>query len=202
MNVEEEQERLDTWAEALSSQGYLVAEPLPPTLLLALQRRSKQVHYQPAQVGRQHKRLDPQIRSDRIAWTNAGQGVDAQWMQWLDGLQRGLNQRLFLGLAQHESHYAWYPPGASYQRHRDAFATPGHSNRVVSLVLYLNASWPEHSGGELVLYPNAPDGSEPLAKLEPSPGRMVLFMSAELPHQVLPGQQDRYSLAAWFRGFS
>lgn len=202
MNVEVDKGRLDAWAEALGSQGYLVDAPLPDRLLADLQARAATVNYRPAEVGRQHKRLDPNIRGDEIAWVSSSDPIDAAWMRWLDNLQQGLNRRLFLGLQQHESHYAHYPSGASYQRHRDAFAASGQSNRIVSLVLYLNETWSESWGGELVLYPKDKQVLLPLEHLSPIPGRLVMFMSEDFPHEVLAGRQNRYSLAAWFRGSS
>ncbi len=197
-----DEEMLDAWAAGLSADSLVVARPLPSQLLTALQQRALQVSYKAAHVGRAQRRLAPEVRSDAIAWVTANHGVDAQWLTWLDALQLGLNRRLFLGLTHHESHYAFYPPGASYQRHRDAFAADGYSNRIVSLVLYLNETWSDTAGGELVVYGDSKGDAEPLKRLAPLPGRLVLFLSADLPHEVLPAQQNRYSLAAWFRGSS
>lgn len=197
-----DEKMLDAWAAGLSADSLVVAQPLSSELLAGLQQRAQQVSYKPAQVGRAQRRLAPEVRSDEIAWTTANDRVDAQWLAWLDALQLGLNRRLFLGLTHHESHYAFYPPGARYHRHRDAFAADGYSNRTVSLVLYLNEIWPDTAGGELVVYSDSETNAEPLKRLAPLPGRLVLFLSADLPHEVLPAQQNRYSLAAWFRGSS
>lgn len=202
MNLGPDDKMLDAWADGLKATSMVIAEPLPSALLMALQQRALQVSYKPAQVGRIQRRLAPQVRSDKIAWVSANHAVDAQWLAWLDALQLGLNRRLFLGLTHHESHYALYPPGARYQRHRDAFAASGHSNRIVSLVLYLNQAWSAAAGGELVIYPSLDPQAAALEQLAPLPGRLVLFLSADLPHEVLPAQQNRYSLAAWFRGSS
>ncbi|MFW5816629.1 MAG: 2OG-Fe(II) oxygenase [Wenzhouxiangella sp.] len=106
-----------------------------------------------------------------------------------------LNRRLFLGLFEFEAHYAHYPAGAFYRRHVDSFQ--GAANRVVSLVAYLNADWRDDDGGELVLYEAA--GRTRLATLAPRAGRVVLFMSEELPHEVLPARRERLSIAGWFR---
>lgn len=201
MNLVPDDQMLDAWAEGLKADSLVVVEtPLPQALLVGLQERARQMSYKPAQVGRKHRRLAPEVRSDEIAWVTASNSTDAQWLAWLDRLQIGLNRRLFLGLTHHESHYALYPPGARYQRHRDAFATTGHANRIVSLVLYLNQSWPEAAGGELVIYRSTEPNATALRQLAPLPGRLVLFLSADLPHEVLCAQQNRYSLAAWFRG--
>ncbi|MEE3168550.1 MAG: 2OG-Fe(II) oxygenase, partial [Pseudomonadota bacterium] len=33
----------------------------------------------------------------------------------------------------------------------------------------------------------------------PEMGRMAVFMSEEVPHEVLPANRTRHSLACWFR---
>ena len=33
----------------------------------------------------------------------------------------------------------------------------------------------------------------------PSFGTIVVFLSEEFPHEVLPAKRDRYSIAGWFR---
>ena len=110
-----------------------------------------------------------------------------------DELRQALNQAFYLGLADYESHFAHYPPGAFYQKHLDRFRDD--DRRTVSAVLYLNDDWQADQGGALRLYP---DGGEPLDVL-PEAGTLVLFMSADLPHEVLPATRERLSLTGWFR---
>ena len=52
----------------------------------------------------------------------------------------------------------------------------------------------EH-GGALRLY--LADQTE--LDVLPSAGTLVLFISAELPHEVLPATRERLSLTGWFR---
>jgi SM-20-related protein len=33
----------------------------------------------------------------------------------------------------------------------------------------------------------------------PSGGKLVLFLSADFDHEVLPATRDRFSIACWFR---
>ena len=70
-------------------------------------------------------------------------------------LRDALNRRLLLGLHELEAHYALYPAGAHYDRHRDRFRDD--DARVLSAVLYLNRDWTEADAGALRLY--LPDGS-------------------------------------------
>lgn len=135
------------------------------------------------------------VRRDRIHWIGNEHPGGAAWLDWLERLMRYLNRRLFLGLFSVESHLSLYRPGDFYRKHLDAFK--GHSNRVLSLVTYLNRGWEPEQGGELVIYSPADDGE--LLRITPGFGTLVLFLSEEFPHEVLPTQRDRYGVAAWFR---
>ena len=103
--------------------------------------------------------------------------------------------RLFLGLFSFESHFAHYSPGAYYKRHYDAFR--GEANRVLSVITYLNPAWLPTDGGELVIYNDDKDRDG--IKVVPLYGTLVIFLSEEFPHEVLPSSRDRHSVAGWFR---
>lgn len=138
--------------------------------------------------------LQPDVRGDRIHWLEAGQSEACdRYLAIMEALRIALNRGLCLGLEEYESHFAFYAPGASYLRHRDQFRHD--DSRTVSVIVYLNANWlPEH-GGALRLHP------EGLATRDISPvgGRIVVFLSADMPHEVLPATRDRLSLTGWFR---
>ena len=53
------------------------------------------------------------------------------------------------------------------------------------------------NSGELVIYENEEDlqGQKVLPKL----ATLVVFLSEEFPHEVLPAKKDRYSIAGWYR---
>ena len=97
-----------------------------------------------------------------------------------------------LGMESLEAHFACYPPGAGYARHRDRFADD--DARVLSLACYLNPDWPDDADGALRLH--LPGGARDIA---PLPGFVVLFLSDEVEHEVLPATRDRWSIAGWFR---
>lgn len=64
-------------------------------------------------------------------------------------------------------------------------------------MVYLNPGWLPDDGGELVLYSDeAEQGS---LRVMPAFGTLVVFLSEYSPHDVLPTQRDRYSIAGWFR---
>lgn len=135
------------------------------------------------------------IRRDRIFWLNRQRPVQARFLDQMETLRLSLNRELFMGLFEFEGHFALYPPGGFYRRHLDSFR--GAANRIVSMVSYLNPDWQPGDGGELVIYPE--DGAEALARIEPRAGTMVLFLSEETPHEVLPARVDRRSITGWFR---
>ena len=64
---------------------------------------------------------------------------------------------------------------------------------MLSVVLYLNEQWAEDDGGELRLF------TEPTIDVPPTGGKLVLFLSDSLEHQVLPTRRERLSLTGWFR---
>ncbi|QOL26077.1 2OG-Fe(II) oxygenase [Thalassotalea sp. LPB0316] len=138
---------------------------------------------------------DDTIRGDEICWVLGDSIAGQQWLRWCDDLKQHLNRRLFLGLFSFESHFAHYPPQAFYQRHVDAFH--GDKNRVLSVVLYLNKDWQAQDGGELVLYKNEQDVDG--IKVIPELGTLVVFLSEEFPHEVLPATKNRLSIAGWYR---
>ena len=139
---------------------------------------------------------DRSVRRDKIAWLQGMTLVQSELFGFFEAVRLGLNQRLFLGLRRFEAHYATYHQGDFYRRHVDSFQ--GRASRVVSLVLYLNDSWSEADGGALQVY-NRENANEICGTVLPLEGRMALFMSEEVPHEVLPANRTRYSIACWFR---
>jgi hypothetical protein len=75
-----------------------------------------------------------------------------------------------------------------------------YRHRVVTAILYLNApGW--DSGGELRLYDNEDDEHD-YSDIVPSGGKLILFDSSLVEHQVLPshGEDERFALTCWFNG--
>lgn len=152
--------------------------------------------FRQAGVGRlKNHHLNRFNRTDSVCWMDGRTDPSAQWIALADQLRLDLNRQLFLGLFSYESHYARYLPGDFYKRHVDAFR--GQANRVVSTVLYLNPGWTPEDGGELVIYESAADQTG--LRVTPAFGTLVCFLSEEFPHEVLPAQRTRYSIAGWYR---
>jgi SM-20-related protein len=134
------------------------------------------------------------IRGDQILWLKAGQSPACdRYLHIMEALRVTLNRTLFLGLDEYESHFAFYAPGASYLTHLDRFRDD--DCRTVSVVIYLNHNWQPEQGGALRLHPEGKDTED----ISPQGSRLVMFLSADMLHEVLPATRDRMSLAGWFR---
>lgn len=184
----------------IEKQGYSIRPgALPEAVansLLLHQQQLDEDRYSDAGIGRGEDYLKNEfVRTDAICWITGESPAGQLWLQWAARLQRFLNQRLFLGLFSFESHFAHYAPGHYYKRHHDAFR--GETNRVLSIVAYLNPGWTSEDGGELVLYSDDLDRAG--TRIIPLYGTLVVFLSEDFPHEVLPATRDRYSVAGWFR---
>jgi SM-20-related protein len=189
-----------TLAGDLSAHGWSQQKLfLPADLTLALAAEcgllSAAGALKPAGVGRgatQAVRSD--IRGDRIAWLKAGQSAACdRYLRIMETLRVSLNRNLYLGLDEYESHFAFYMPGAAYLKHLDRFRDD--DSRTVSAVIYLNDNWLPGEGGALRLHPHGKCTED----IAPLGGRLLLFLSADMQHEVLPATRDRLSLAGWFR---
>jgi SM-20-related protein len=116
--------------------------------------------------------------------------------QALEALRLALNNTLWLGLFSFDAHYALYPPGAFYRRHRDQFRGSAASSdvRVISCAIYLNENWTLADGGALRIY----DGQR-AREVPPAAGTLVCFLSERFEHEVLPATRERLALTGWFR---
>ncbi len=181
----------------------IIDDFLPPKRVAELAAEARELwargDFQDAGIGQggnfQHNAT---IRTDQIRWLNPAAATPAQrrFLATLEGLRLAINRALFLGLFEFEGHLARYPAGAYYRKHLDQFRDT--DQRVVSLILYLNAAWSEADGGQLRLYTDPSDESRQELVL-PIGGRLVCFLSDRFPHEVLPARRERLSLTGWFR---
>jgi len=188
-------------ADALAQRGCAIERDfLPAPAIDALRLRARLLDAEglltPAAVGRGAARVvAPATRGDRIGWLDDAAHVAAErpLRDALEALRLAVNRTLVLGLLDVEAHYAIYPAGTGYSRHRDRFRDD--DARILSSVLYLNRDWHSEDGGQLRLH--LPQN--PHMDIYPAAATLVLFLSAEFEHEVLPATRERLSVAGWFR---
>jgi len=178
-----------------SQQSIFIPTDLTIQLAQECRERAQRGQLELAGVGRGvAKVVQKDIRGDHIQWLDAGhhQAVD-RYLALMEQLRSAINQTLFLGLEDFESHFALYPPGAFYKKHLDRFRDD--DLRTVSCIAYLNEQWLPNQGGALRLY--LEDGRT--HDVMPQAGTLIVFMSEQVPHEVLPATCDRLSVTGWFR---
>lgn len=188
----------DVAARALTEHGWrVIGNFMSASETLALADECRAMHaahlLTPAATGTD--RAITRLRGDSTRWFLPEALTEPQraFTERLELLRVALNRQLMLGLVDSESHYAVYPAGAGYARHLDQLH---HSDaRVVSAVFYLNDQWQDSDGGALRLY--LADGAH--QDIYPRAGTLVVFLSGEFEHEVLPATRQRMSIACWLR---
>lgn len=192
-------DRYEEIADALAADGFIILDnALPDVLTAGLLELviAREGNFKRAGVGRDNGyQINDAVRGDAIQWLENGEPAVDAFLAGMDNLRHAMNERLFMGLFDYEAHFASYAPGMFYKKHRDAFR--GNPGRKLSSVLYLNVNWDPAAGGELIIYRD--NDEEELMRVAPEYGRLVLFLSEEFPHEVLPAQRQRHSIAGWFR---
>lgn len=143
--------------------------------------------------------IERTIRGDFILWINEAEAgkPEKTYFNKINSLVEYLNSTCFMGILTKEFHYAVYPEGTFYKRHLDTFQNDGR--RKLSMVCYLNnEDWKPENGGELAIYIHE-NGKEKQIDIFPFPGRVVIFESQELEHEVKPVKVPRLSITGWLK---
>lgn len=153
--------------------------------------------FKKAGIGKDKEHItNSEIRSDYIFWLEKDdEHLNKIFFSFIEELMTGINRRFFLGLKDYEFHYAYYPSGTFYKKHRDSFKSD--DARKITVLLYLNDNWKKGHGGELLLYTDTND----ILKIEPLGGRLLVFES-DMEHEVLMSHADRYSITGWIKNKS
>ncbi|MDO8967009.1 MAG: 2OG-Fe(II) oxygenase [Algoriphagus sp.] len=199
------EEQLDHISAEIYQKSYVIVDnfvdkEFQSALLAEQMQLLGQGKFRHAAVGKGgQKQVRTEIRGDEVHWMDADDLSPLQAAYWgkLEEIRKALNQRCFLGLRSFEGHFARYPIGSFYKRHLDQFQAVPH--RVVTVILYLNDSWTQEEEGALRMYISQEDGSELIEDVLPVGGRLVIFLSGEIPHEVLPTKKERISITGWFR---
>lgn len=191
----------DNIIQQLAENDWVVADSLlSPDNLLALKalalKKWENKLFSPASIGRgSEKQHLSNIRGDEIIWLDPAPKLVANLVE---SLMNQINESLWLGLTNYETHFARYDQNAGYDEHIDqsAHKNPLTGIRVISFILYLNENWQKADAGELhIRYQNSSHLIEPIW------GRLVLFKSDKVPHAVLASKAERWSLTGWLRKF-
>ncbi|RYZ55266.1 MAG: hypothetical protein EOP07_14610 [Proteobacteria bacterium] len=196
--------QLSQMLDSLSEHGWAVmpnaiSKESCRALSLDLNRHQDAGDFRDASVGRgDSKSQESSIRSDSIHWLGASDPeVSIQdWLLEMKDLSESLNQNFFLSLNEYECHFACYEPGAFYLKHLDRFQN--NSERIISVVLFLNDGWLKVDAGELLIY-DREDSSLITAEISPEAGSLVLFQSDKIFHEVRKTNRRRLSVAGWLR---
>lgn len=166
----------------------------------SLLKKYEEDAFKKAAIGnRANENIVKSIRGDVILWIDETKqdASETLFFNKINDLTTYLNRTCFLGILNKEFHYALYPKGAFYKRHIDTFEND--DRRKLSFVCYLNEDgWQPENGGELVLYLNEKD--QPIEKvIYPFPGRVVIFESQVIEHEVKPVNKERLSITGWLK---
>ncbi|HFD6681496.1 TPA: 2OG-Fe(II) oxygenase [Providencia alcalifaciens] len=186
---------IDQLIDSLASQGWYVWDDFLNLSEIHTIKDCIPDKLQDARIGhRDSLQGNKSIRGDQTIWLELEMGdAVARYMDKMEHIRQALNRQLYLGLRDFETHFCRYPNGGFYKKHVDN--PRGVGRRKITTVLYMNERWLPQDGGELVVYDHEDNH---LFKLEPVAGRMIFFMSENFPHEVLPTENKRESIAGWF----
>lgn len=186
--------------------GYSIADAFFSEEEVAILRASllnkyEEDNFKKAAIGnRTNELIIKSIRGDFILWMDESKmdETEAIFFNKVNDLVEYLNRTCFLGILHKEFHYALYPEGTFYKRHLDTFQND--DRRKLSFVFYLNdKTWKVENGGELVLYLQENNLEVPKT-VHPLPGRVVIFESQQIEHEVKPVlQSQRLSITGWLK---
>ncbi|WP_274008694.1 2OG-Fe(II) oxygenase [Vibrio parahaemolyticus] len=182
--------------DALATDGYYIWDDFLSEDEVTQLRDCIPDNWKKARIGRNDDvtRIES-IRSDKIQWLKPAMGQPiANYLSKMEEIRQEVNRHFFLGLFEYEAHFAKYEKGDFYQKHLDCFK--GNENRRLTTVFYMNEYWSEEDAGELVVYDL---NDKEIATIPPRGGRLLVFLSEQFPHEVLPTNAERFSIAGWFR---
>ncbi|MEJ1221380.1 2OG-Fe(II) oxygenase [Sediminicola sp. 1XM1-17] len=170
------------------------------TLRNSLLSKYEEDQFKKAAIGsKTNELIVKSIRGDFILWMDekAQEEAEKLFFSKINEFAHYLNKTCFLGILNKEFHYALYPEGTFYKRHLDTFQND--DRRKLSIALYLNEpNWQPEDGGALAIYLQEGE-QEKTIEISPIQGRMVIFESQELEHEVKTANQNRLSITGWLK---
>ena len=190
----------------LSNQKYSISDFFFSTeetkqLREAIIRKENKKDFHQAAVGSSvNEQIIKSIRGDKIRWIDEENKTETEeiFFSKINDFIDYLNLTCYMGIEESEFHYAIYPEGTFYQKHVDAFKND--DRRTLSIVLYLNdEEWKDEFGGQLTLYLEDDNKAEKELDILPLAGRLAVFDSKTIPHEVKTVNRPRYSITGWLK---
>ena len=188
-------EQWSQWLTQLAEDNFIVVDGFFPEQLLSkvlifFDQKRMEEEFKEAMIGPATDQMRiSSIRNDQTFRIDKNRDDElSSFFSLVEELKTAIAQHLFLSLNGHEFHLASYSKGGFYKAHLDQFDS--RSNRMISLIVYLNEDWKKGDGGELKLH-------HPSRLVEPILNRAVIFRSDVVLHEVLPAQKERRSLTGW-----
>lgn len=181
---------------SISISDNIFSESLISALKLEAELNYEKGEFKAAKIGKGlEKQRISEVRGDEVKWLEKSEATDCQLEYWdfVDGLRNYLSGFFRIHLERTELHLAYYPQGAFYTKHLDQFRE--HSNRVFSIILYLNTDWKNDDGGQLRIH----NQDQSYYDIQPIGNRLVVFRSDAIEHEVLVSAAPRISLTGWIR---
>ncbi|MDM1073861.1 2OG-Fe(II) oxygenase [Empedobacter brevis] len=165
-----------------------------------IRTEDKHDFHQAAIGNSQNEQVIKSIRGDKIKWMDEMNKTKTEeiFFSKINDFIDYLNKTCYMGIEESEFHYAIYPEGTFYQKHVDAFKND--DRRTLSIVLYLNdEQWKDEFGGQLTLFLPSEDKEEKELDILPLAGRLAVFDSKTIPHEVKTVNRPRYSITGWLK---
>ena len=215
---------------SLHQRGFFILEPPrfhPDALALALAVRSwafdlyTRDQLKPPGVALAHDpHRDVHARGDYTGWLPDGDGERAgpgeypeavfELIRAFHVLKDDLMQALRLEGHSEKQLAIYAEPGTGYSRHRDALPDSGDASDVsaglgkgtqrrITAIFYTSDDWDEAKGGCLRIHPT-PAQKSPQVDVAPLAGRLLVFLSGCVTHEVLPSfdPKGRVAITLWF----
>lgn len=188
-------EQWSTCFDTLADNDFVLIDDFFSVDLLVVVReffQKQETQFRPAKVGQASlKQRAPEIRSDMTYWLDRQRDVDINdFFILMEDIMERLKLEMFLSLQGFEFHFALYPSGGFYKPHIDQF--DARSNRMISVIIYLNEGWQPGDGGELRIHKEHTH-----IDVQPIINRAIIFRSDCVLHEVLPSLTPRRSLTGW-----
>lgn len=185
------------YMDQLSQDDYLVvddfiSEELFETITDYFDNLMQKDRFSKAAIGEAgNRQVEASVRGDFIYWLDRERDRKlSELFNLVDELIANIRRYCYLSISDFEFHLAHYPAGTRYEKHVDQFH--GRTNRILSVLVYLNENWKPEDAGELKIYrPDSDVLIEPLAR------RLVVFRSDTVEHEVLKTNSSRKSLTGW-----